>query len=155
MKKAKIILCAVLLTLLLAACGRTEMPAPTEEPTPEIPGMISIPATKIWEDEDNKDGNRPQEVTVYLMANGEPVNMARLNAENGWAYTFQDLPLMGADGVTIEYTLEEEPVAMYTTAINGFTITNTYVPELTEATVVKVWNDEDNRIGFRDQKSVV
>ena len=47
-------------------------------------------------------------------------------------------------GNEIEYTINEEAVTWYLTKVSGYVITNTYQPETTSASVIKIWNDNDN-----------
>ena len=102
-----------------------------------------IQVVKIWDDNDNKDGNRPEKITIRLYAGGEEVKTAELSAKNGWKRTFGDLPKF-VDGHPIHYSVKEDPVKWYVTEIRGFTITNRYQPEVTSAAVQKVWDDEGN-----------
>ncbi len=127
----------------------TPTPEPTPEPTPAPPETVSIPVNKIWVDNDNADGNRPAQVTVYLNANGTVVANAVLNAGNGWAHTFPDLSRTDADGNEIMYTVTEQSVPMYESSVSGYTVTNRYVPETTSVSVEKIWNDNNNEAGFR------
>ncbi len=122
---------------------------PTPEPTPAPPETISVPVNKVWDDNNNADGNRPASVTVYLNANGAVAANAVLNAGNGWAHTFADLARTDADGNEIVYTVSEQSVPMYETSVAGYTITNRYVPETTSVSVEKIWNDNNNAAGFR------
>ena len=71
--------------------------------------------------------------------------------ENGkWAYTFTDLP-MRAEGKEIVYTVTEDPVAGYESAVDGYTITNRHTPQSTMVTVSKTWNDANNRYKSRPE----
>ena len=115
---------------------------------------VEIPVKKVWDDEDNADGFRPESITVHLLADGEEVDTARLTESNDWAYTFEDLPKYN-EGKEIEYTVEEDEVEHYTSSIDGYTITNTYVPESVEIPVKKIWDDEDNADGFRPDSITV
>ena len=116
-------------------------PAPTPEPETEI---IDIPVTKTWNDDNNKDGNRPQSITVRLYADGSEVDSAVMTEAGGWAATFTGKPRYYADGTEIRYSVNEDPVEWYTTELNGYNITNNYTPETTTATVSKVWEDGNN-----------
>ena len=127
----------------------TPTPVPTPEPTPAPPEMTSVPVTKIWEDNNNADGNRPDSITVYLNANGAPYATAKMNAAGGWTHTFTDLPRTDAEGKEIIYTVSEAAVPMYETSINGYTIINTYVPETTTVSVKKIWDDDGNQAKMR------
>ena len=113
-----------------------------------------VPVTKQWKDEDDQDGIRPESITVNLLANGIKVDTKTVTAESGWAYTFADLDKY-QNGKLVLYTVTEEAVEGYTTEINGFEITNTHVPELTEVTVTKIWSDDDNRDGKRPESITV
>jgi len=95
---------------------------------------------KIWEDNDNRDGNRPESITVHLYAGGEEIKTAVLNEANGWKRHFGNLPKF-RNGHPIHYSITEDPVEGYVTRIDGFTVYNRYVPETTAVVVRKVWND--------------
>ncbi len=107
------------------------------------PTAISIPVTKTWNDDNNRDNLRPASVTVHLLADGVMVNTVVLSSANGWAHTFTNLLKM-KDGREIRYTLSEEPVAGYTAAYNGYNIINTHNPAKTGISVQKVWSDGGN-----------
>jgi len=96
------------------------------------------------DDNDNADGNRPESITVHLYAGGEEIKVVQLKAANGWKYHFGELPKY-ADGKPIHYSVSEDPVEGYSTEIDGFTIYNKYQPERTQATVRKIWNDENDK----------
>ena len=116
-------------------------PAPT--PPPEVE-KIDIPVTKIWNDNDNEDGNRPTSITVNLFANGAPVDSHVLTVEEGWQFTFKELDRYDEAGNEIVYTVNENPVEWYTATVNGYFITNTYTPEVTSVSVAKIWDDDPN-----------
>ena len=88
---------------------------------------------KVWNDENDADGLRPDTLMVYLLADGDSVAAAELNEANGWSAVFDDLPVYNADGSQIEYTVVEAYTAEYyvryqytEAAIN---ITNTHNPD--------------------------
>ena len=120
-------------------------PAATPIPNPE---MINIPVVKIWNDESDKDGNRPDAITIKLYANGVVADTHLLTAAEGWSYTFRDLPDIDKKGEKIEYSVNEDPVEWYAADVSGnmneYYITNNYTPEVTSATVSKVWDDGNN-----------
>ena len=100
----------------------------TNSHTPEI---TSVSGTKTWVDADNQDGKRPEKITVNLLADGnkeksQEVTAVSANSEGKWTYTFTELPKY-ADGKEIKYTITEEKVEGYTTNVEGYNITNTYV----------------------------
>ena len=122
------------------------VPAPTPEPEAE---EIDIPVVKIWNDNNDKDGNRPKSVTVNLYANGVLNDTAEITEADGWEHLFTAKPRYDENGEEIEYTVNEEPVAWYAASINGTYITNTYTPEVTSASVQKVWQDNNNQQKIR------
>ena len=114
------------------------------------PERTAIPFSKVWQDDGNQDGLRPESIVVNLLANGKKVATQTLTAETGWAGIFENLPKYEA-GKVIVYTLEEEKVANYTADIDqtNYVITNTHKPGETHLTVTKRWDDENNKAGIR------
>lgn len=119
------------------------------------PGKTSVTVTKAWDDNNNQDGKRPDEIKVQLKADGENSGAeVSLNEGNSWTYTWSDLDQKKA-GQDITYTVEEVgPVTGYTTAVSGtaatgFTVTNTHTPEKTSISGTKTWSDADNQDGKR------
>ncbi|MBQ9252486.1 MAG: Cna B-type domain-containing protein [Clostridia bacterium] len=111
------------------------------------PARTTRSIAKVWDDGNDQDGIRPNSLTVYLLANNEPVETITLNAGNNWSYTAEDLYTY-ENGSAVSYSWREAPVAGYpntTSATNGTltTFTNTHVPELVAVRVQKVWDDED------------
>ncbi|MBR2779835.1 MAG: Cna B-type domain-containing protein, partial [Eubacteriaceae bacterium] len=112
---------------------------------------------KVWNDNNNQNGNRPDSISVTFEANGEPVETYTLNGDNNWTLTLSNLPKK-AGGADIVYTWVEESVptgyvSAYNTVGSVTTITNT--PDTTEATVKKVWNDANNQDGKRPETLTV
>ena len=120
-------------------------PAPTPTPDAEV---IDIPVTKIWVDDNNKDGNRPASVTVNLYADGVKNDSMEISGP-AWTGVFTGKLRYDEEGNEIKYTVNEEPVEWYTATVNGYAITNTYTPEVTSATVTKIWNDHDDEQKMR------
>ena len=123
-------------------------------------GKIDIPVTKIWDDDDNRDGIRPESVEVTLRSGGGTVDSLTLTEADGWKGTFEDVPAFDLDTEEeIEYSLIESGVdeEVYTTEItgdaaSGFTVTNTHKPEIIDSiAVTKVRSDADNQDGKRPE----
>ena len=120
------------------------------------PETIEIPVTKVWSDSENQDGIRPTSVIVALYADGVAVSgkTITLNSSNGWKGTFTDLPKY-KNGNKIKYTVkEDEPPIGYTPSVSGsveegFTVTNTHVPDTIEIPVTKTWSDNGDQDGIR------
>ena len=118
----------------------------TNKRTPET---TEVTVKKVWDDAKNQDGLRPTTITVHLLANGKKVQTSTVSGEGEtWSHTFTNLPVY-KDGQKIIYTVTEDTVANYSTAIDGTTITNTYKPGKTSLTVTKKWDDAENQDGLR------
>lgn len=127
-------------------------PAPTPAPEAEF---IDIPVVKIWVDNDNRDLNRPESVTVQLFADGVEVDSHEVTAADGWRYTFTEKPRYRDSGEEIVYSINEKEVPMYKASVSGYTVTNTYNPELTLSTVTKIWGDDGPNDPRRPESLVV
>ncbi len=99
-----------------------------------VPETTEISGTKTWDDADDQDGKRPENITVKLLANGEEVNSQTVtpDEDGSWAYSFTDLPKF-VNGQEITYTVSETPVEDYTTTYDGYNIINSYTPGQTSA----------------------
>ena len=101
---------------------------------------ISIPVQKVWE---NPRIPHPEEVTINLK-NGETViDSITLNEGNGWCGAFSNLPRRDASGAEIKYSVEEDKVDGYDSAVtgdaqSGFTVTNTSTATV-DVPVEKKW----------------
>ena len=114
------------------------------------PNTTNIKVNKVWNDNNNQDGLRPESITVELLADGASTGKQLvLNEANLWRGSFQNVP---DDGKT--YTLKEVSGPGYSTEItgnasDGFTITNTHTPSKIDIDVTELWNDKDNQDGKR------
>ena len=137
---------------------------------------VSVPVTKVWNDNEVQSARRPSSVIIVLKANGEEKDRIELSSEgqedkNNWKYTFEDLPKYDENNNIINYTVEEiektsGDLKFYSSSVDGYTITNTFTrPEDTVSlTVNKVWEDQENvynkrplsiRVNVRDSKGLV
>ena len=112
------------------------------------PEKIDVTVTKKWEDNDNNDGFRPDDVTVELTANDESVERAVLAEEGQWTHTFTGLDKY-AGGKEIVYDVKEVEVDKYTAEYSGnykegIVITNTHEDETINVAVRKVWEDDND-----------
>lgn len=126
----------------------------TNSHTPET--IEKLVVTKEWDDADDQDGKRPDSVMVQLYANGQEVGEAvELNAEGNWAYAWEGL-YQYEDGKKIAYTVEEVEVPDgYVSDVDGLTITNTHMPEITSVYVTKEWDDADDQDKIRPDSVTV
>ena len=120
------------------------------------PEMIDeIAGSKTWNDNDNQDGKRPESITIRLYADGVEVASKVVTAEDGWAWSFTNLPKFN-DGVEIVYTIAEDAVEDYITSVEGFNVTNSHDPEMIdEIAGGKTWDDSDNQDGIRPESITI
>lgn len=95
----------------------------------------NIKIQKKWNDENDKDGIRPNEVRIALLVNGKQTsNEIILTKEKNWRGEFKNLPVYENEKM-IEYQIKEIGIKSgYRAKINGnmengFTITNTHLPD--------------------------
>ena len=114
----------------------------------------SITVAKTWDDDNNRDGDRPQSITIHLMDGTTEVASQVVSEADGWEWTFENRPVY-RDGVEIVYTLIEDSVAGYEAEINGFDVTNTHEIETITIEGTKTWDDDNNRDGVRPQSITI
>ena len=124
------------------------------------PKKTTVTVIKVWDDNDDEEGMRPDSITVQLKKNGSASGSAvTLDESGGWTYTWEELDVY-ADGKEITYTVDEPNVPtgykkevgeMSGDADSGFTveITNTHTPERITINVKKVWKDANNKDKIR------
>ena len=105
----------------------------------------SFSVEKNWVLDPKLATNKPDKVTVSVLKNGvKDDNLTVvLSQENGWKASFSNLPKEDASGHEIVYTVSEETIAGFKTAIsgtdeNGFTISN-YNGSRVVIPVTKIW----------------
>ena len=119
------------------------------------PGKVSASILKIWDDENDQDGKRPETITAILLKNGEKTDQkVTLSADNGWSAIIKDLDEY-TNGTLNKYTWKEAEVPEgYELTLNktegiSTILTNTHTPETTDISVTKVWEDNNNKAGVR------
>ena len=125
----------------------------------------SVSVNKVWNDNNDQDGVRPDSVEVQLWKQvGDSAAVAMsgykvtLNENNKWQASWTNLPA-NEDGKAITYTVKETNLsADYTCSVsdnigkNGafaYTLTNTHEAGKTSVKVTKAWNDNNNQDGKR------
>ncbi|MCF0110717.1 MAG: Cna B-type domain-containing protein, partial [Erysipelotrichaceae bacterium] len=128
----------------------------------------AVSGTKVWKDNNNQDGIRPESVTVYLQKDGQTVATTTTDASKNWKWSFEQVQKKENDE-TIVYTVEEErtevvtgsdgagtyAVAVTGTMKDGFTITNTHTPETVDVEGFKTWVDNENQYQRRPEKITI
>ena len=117
---------------------------------------ISKTVTKEWVDNNNQDGLRNSyKVTITGKAGNTTVYTdTQTLSKDTLTYTWNNLPKYQGS-TEIVYTVDETQVPTgYTKSVNGFTITNTHIPEVVSKTVTKEWVDNNNQDGLRNSYKV-
>ena len=110
-----------------------------------ISDTVDIQISKSWNDDNNRDGVRPENIVVQVMQNGKEYNTVTVRGTgNLWSYTMTGLPKYDENEAEYVYTISEVKVPGYTSSIQNFAITNTHAIATTAQTVTKVWNDNNN-----------
>ena len=119
--------------------------------------LEEIRVTKVWDDENDVEGKRPDSISLHLMKNGTDYQNTILSGPtksgNVWEYVIRPgstgaFPVY-ENGEPVEWTLEETRVNPYEeplisgNADDGFTIVNRYVRTTTDFTVIKEWMEDD------------
>ena len=96
---------------------------------------VDISGTKIWNDGNDRDGIRPESITIRLYADGVEVDSKTVTAADGWAWRFTEKNQYDGNGRVIDYTITEDAVSKYTASISDdkdiggsfrYDVTNTY-----------------------------
>ncbi|MDO5048251.1 MAG: Cna B-type domain-containing protein [Actinomycetaceae bacterium] len=114
------------------------------------PETMTISGEKTWDDNNDQDGKRPEQITINVLADGKKVasEVVKADADGKWAWSFTDLPKY-KDGQEIKYTITEDAVDYYTPEYDGYNFTNTHTPGKTSVQVIKAWDDANNQDGVR------
>lgn len=119
---------------------------------------VLLKVKQNWVD-NNNDGFRPKEVTVVLMANGEPTNIKiKLNEENNWQNDFAQLKYKDGNEIEYNFVLENE-IDKYITGYEKdkytIKITSEYNPEKVKPEIQIIWDDLDNKFNKRSNEVIV
>lgn len=125
--------------------GATPTPVPTEESTPTptpkptpvptpIPGKeIDVSVRKVWQDNRDAAGIRPQAITIKLYRKlttdaeypeRELVSVAISGQGDEWRFTFRNMPRFTESSEEYEYMVREEAVTGYSTIYQNNAIVN-------------------------------
>lgn len=116
--------------------------------TNTLTGTVNLQAEKLWQDNDNALGLRPEEIIVELCVNGspDPTRTLTLTAANDWKGSFDGLAKYDSHGALIRYSVREESQSMplgyrvyYGEAVTG-------TPESNEEPVYQFTNVADGAV---------
>ena len=117
-----------------------------------VPEKTKVEGKKTWDDADDQDGKRPEEITVNLLKNGAKFKSVTVkpDADGNWKYEFTNLDKY-ENGKEIKYTVTEDTVKDYNFSSEGYNIKNSYTPKETSVTVTKRWNDSNDKDKLRPE----
>ena len=110
---------------------------------------MSVSVRKEWEDDDDRDGVRPQSLTVRLLANGQETGLSAQLQAPSWSGRIDNVPYTDGHGQKIEYMLVEDVPDGYESSIERGTewtyeIRNRHEPERTSVSGTKIWEGGEN-----------
>jgi len=104
---------------------KDDPPLKPVNPTPS--DTTDIPIEKIWLDNENESGARPESITVRLIKDGGIYREMELTEETDWKGVFSDVPSDASYSIT-EKEVQDYSAAYSKSDDNGFVITNTFTP---------------------------
>ncbi len=133
------------------------------------PGVsVNASGTVAWDDRENKDGIRPDSVTLHLYADGTEAASGTATKDNGWSFNLGEFPRY-KDGELVAYKLVEdeidvdedeycsgyrngvEPVSGEKNAITEFKVTNTHEVTTSMMYARIEWDDDNDAAGERPE----
>ncbi|BAG09175.1 Spy0128 family protein [Finegoldia magna] len=122
---------------------------------------FSIKVKKNWDDDNNRDGKRVDEVTLRLYANGKKTdNIVKLNKDNKWSGEFA-VTYLDENSKPIQYSISEDEVEGYNLRINkidetkvgiNYDVSNVHVPEKIDFKGTKKWFDDNDKVRPKEIK---
>lgn len=122
---------------------------------------FSIKVKKNWDDDNNRDGKRVNEVTLRLYANGKRTdNTVRLNKDNKWSGEF-NVTYLDENSKLIQYSISEDEVEGYNLRVNkidetktgiNYDVSNVHIPEKINFKGTKKWVDDNDKVRPKEVK---
>lgn len=122
---------------------------------------FSIKVKKNWDDDNNRDGKRVDEVTLRLYANGKRTdNTVRLNKDNKWSGEF-NVTYLDENSKPIQYSISEDEVEGYNLRVNkidetkvgiNYDVSNVHIPEKINFKGNKKWLDDNDKVRPKEIK---
>ena len=101
------------------------------------PGFVTVKGRKIWEDDDNADGKRPESIRINIISGdgGVARELDVSGSGNEWEWSASGLPRYDGNGDEIQYTWTCDITNMNYKVYN--------------IVVSKKWEDNDDNLGLR------
>ena len=117
--------------------------------------LMTLADAKEWDDDGDRDGIRPDSITIRLYADGVEIDSKVVTEADNWAYEWTGLPKYRDGGIEIVYTITEDPIEGYDTVIDGFNVINTHEPARISVSGTKTWDDKNDQDGYRPKSITV
>jgi hypothetical protein len=94
---------------------------------------VRVSGKKIWKDDNNAAGLRPDFVTIKLLADGEEIASVKTSKQGEWRFVFAEQPKYKTETdeetgetrkVEINYSVVEDEVEGYTASYEGYNVIN-------------------------------
>lgn len=124
------------------------------------PEKISVSVAKEWNDSNNQDGARPDEITWQLRRENEAIDSPVTISASNPSYEWNDLFRYHDGGTEYNYSVTEENISDGYQASTSFTktegnfaytITNNHDTEITSFPAGIIWDDADDQDGIRPE----
>lgn len=109
----------------------------------------TVKGSIVWDDEDNRDGKRPESVTIMLYRNGTQLKSKTVYGES---FSWTGLYTYAAGGSKYTYKVQGSDIEGYTMNISGTTITYERIPDKKDIKGKVIWEDENNKNGKRPEE---
>ncbi|MDO4283464.1 MAG: Cna B-type domain-containing protein [Clostridia bacterium] len=102
---------------------------------------VDIEAVKVWNDDNNAYGKRPEEVTLVIKNGEQEVASQKVTEKEEWRFLFINLARYDENGNEILYSVDEkETNEYYEKSIDGYQVVNTYIEKVVANTSdVNIW----------------
>ncbi len=116
---------------------------------------VTTQGSITWDDDSNRDGIRPESLSLTLSNGNVAVETIEVSATDSWSYAFSSVPKY-ENGVEIIYTVcLTNDITGYTTSQSEGAITLSHTPEMITVSGSIIWDDDNDRDGYRPYETLV
>ena len=117
------------------------------------PEFVDVPFEVIWDDNNNSDGVRPNDVRAVLLVDGQPSGKTQIiTAKTDWTTTFTHLDYSGPSGVyRYRVELDEIPEGYIAKEADNVVVLKR-VAETKDVTATVTWHDNNNQYRERPEQ---
>lgn len=113
--------------------------------------IVSISGSVMWDDDDDRDGIRPESIIVELLAGRENAGTITVTAQSGWKYHFDGQNKY--DGAReIPYRIESHEIPGYEMDSGDLSVAYRHIPITTSVDFILQFDDRNNQDNTRPEK---